>query len=120
MSFIHSQLVFVAAYAFILQYINFALIVPGGSLAWNSIYCEVREDAAAVDMWMLEILSHLMLAFDVAQADDPAIGTHEQTKAAILHVKRILLVKKELFWKVSSLYGMIVIFCLTPGKICFI
>lgn len=78
------------------------LTLTGGSLAWNSIYREVREDASAVDTWTLEILSHLMLAFDLAQVDDPAIGTHEQIKAAILHVKRILVIKKELFWKVCS------------------
>ncbi|MPC98309.1 DNA-dependent protein kinase catalytic subunit [Portunus trituberculatus] len=36
-------------------------------------------------MWTLEILSHLMSALDLAQNDDPALGTHEQTRAAILH-----------------------------------
>lgn len=81
----------------------------GGCLAWNSIYREVREDATAVDIWTLEILSHLMLALNLAQADDPALGTHEQTKVAILHMKRILVVKKEMFWKVSSLCYMVVI-----------
>ncbi|XP_050692200.1 DNA-dependent protein kinase catalytic subunit-like isoform X2 [Eriocheir sinensis] len=74
----------------------------GGCLAWNSIYREVREDATAVDIWALEILNHLMLALNLAQADDPALGTHEQTKQAILHMKRILVVKNELFWKNSS------------------
>lgn len=78
-------------------------------MAWNSIYREVREDAAAVNTWTLEILGHLMLAFDLAQADDSAIGTHEQTRAAILHVKRILVVKKELFQEVSSLYSINII-----------
>ena len=76
-------------------------------MAWNSIYREVREDSVAVDIWTLEILSHLMSALDLAQADDPALGTHEQTKAAILHVRRILIVKKELFWEVSLLFGEI-------------
>lgn len=76
-------------------------------MAWNSIYREVREDSLAVDTWTLEILSHLMSALDLAHADDPALGTHEQTKTAILHVRRILVVKKELFWEVSILYGKI-------------
>lgn len=78
-------------------------------MAWNSIYREVREDATAVDIWALEILNHLMLALNLAQADDPALGTHEQTKQAILHMKRILVVKNELFWKVSSLCCIVVI-----------
>ena len=80
-------------------------------MAWNSIYCEVREDSLAVDTWILEILSHLMSALDLAQADDPALGTHEQTKVAVLHVRRILMVKKELFWKVSSLHCKICSAC---------
>ncbi|XP_069947778.1 DNA-dependent protein kinase catalytic subunit isoform X2 [Cherax quadricarinatus] len=74
----------------------------GGCLAWNSIYREVREDAEAVDTWSLEILTHLVCALDLAQADDPALGTHEQTQAAIHHLERIIRVKKESFWKKSS------------------
>uniref|UniRef100_A0A0P4W3R0 non-specific serine/threonine protein kinase n=1 Tax=Scylla olivacea TaxID=85551 RepID=A0A0P4W3R0_SCYOL len=74
----------------------------GGSLAWNSIYREVREDSLAVETWTLEILSHLMSALDLAHNDDLVLGTHEQTRAAILHVRRILIVRKELFWKMSS------------------
>ncbi|XP_071521265.1 DNA-dependent protein kinase catalytic subunit-like [Panulirus ornatus] len=74
----------------------------GGSLAWNSIYREVREDAQAVDIWCLELLIHLISALDLAQTDDPAFGTHEQTKAAISHVEKIISVKKEVFWKKST------------------
>ena len=65
----------------------------------------------AVETWTLEILSHLMSALDLAHNDDPALGTHEQTKAAILHVRRILIVRKELFWKVSELYYKIDYVC---------
>ncbi|XP_042208389.1 DNA-dependent protein kinase catalytic subunit-like [Homarus americanus] len=74
----------------------------GGSLAWNSIYSEVREDEKAVDIWILELLTYLVSALDLAQADDPALGTHEQTQAAIYHVERIIRVKKEVFWKKSA------------------
>ncbi|XP_063611240.1 DNA-dependent protein kinase catalytic subunit-like [Penaeus indicus] len=74
----------------------------GGALAWNSIYREIREDGQAVDIWTLDLLAHLMTSLDLAQADDPALGTHEQTKSAINHIERIIRVKSDLFQKKSG------------------
>ncbi|CAL4155876.1 unnamed protein product, partial [Meganyctiphanes norvegica] len=75
----------------------------GGCLAWNSIYREVREDEAVVDTWMLQLLVHLLECLDLAEADDPALGTHTQAAQAVRHVQRILCVKKDLFNKSSNL-----------------
>lgn len=81
--------------------------ITGGALAWNSIYREIREDAQAVDIWTLDLLAHLMISLDLAQADDPALGTHEQTKSAISHIERIIKVKSDLFQKVRFMsYGV--------------
>ncbi|ROT76685.1 putative DNA-dependent protein kinase catalytic subunit-like [Penaeus vannamei] len=74
----------------------------GGALAWNSIYREIREDGQAVDIWTLDLLAHLMTSLDLAQVDDPALGTHEQTKSAINHIERIIRVKSDLFQKKSG------------------
>lgn len=41
-----------------------------------------------------------MTSLDLAQVDDPALGTHEQTKSAINHIERIIRVKSDLFQKV--------------------
>ncbi|XP_064117191.1 DNA-dependent protein kinase catalytic subunit-like [Macrobrachium nipponense] len=74
----------------------------GGSLAWNSIYREFREDAVAVDTWTLEILVGLLVSLEWAHRDDPALGTQEQAQTAVQHVERILREKKEVFWKKSA------------------
>ncbi|KAK4317884.1 hypothetical protein Pmani_011063 [Petrolisthes manimaculis] len=71
----------------------------GGCMAWNSIYCEFREDATAVDIWTLELLVRLVSCLALSHTDSPSLGTHQQATAAIAHVERIIRVRKEIFSK---------------------
>lgn len=76
-----------------------------------------------------------MTSLDLAQVDDPALGTHEQTKSAINHIERIIRVKSDLFQKVrfmpydifdsistllASCFFLIVPFQMSPIPFCSI
>ncbi|KAG0180275.1 hypothetical protein DFQ29_000972 [Apophysomyces sp. BC1021] len=69
----------------------------GASIIFNRIYRIFREEDALVDEFTLELLQKLFLSLRLAENDHPSIGTREQTKAAISHIKRILRVKISIF-----------------------
>lgn len=69
----------------------------GASLIFNRIYRIFREEQTLVDEFTLELLYWLFFSLRLAEDDHPSIGTREQAKEAISHVKRILHVRASVF-----------------------
>ncbi|KAI8075324.1 hypothetical protein BC940DRAFT_249003 [Gongronella butleri] len=69
----------------------------GASLIFNRIYRLVREEASIVDEYTFELLSHFMFSLRMAEDDQPSLGTQQQARESISHLKRILRVKSAIF-----------------------
>ncbi|CAO3615261.1 unnamed protein product [Cunninghamella echinulata] len=74
----------------------------GASLIFNRIYRLYREENILVDEFTLELLYHFMLGLRLAEDDHPSIGTQQQVKESISHLKRIFRVKSSIFINSSS------------------
>ncbi|KAI8384548.1 uncharacterized protein BYT42DRAFT_493256, partial [Radiomyces spectabilis] len=71
----------------------------GAALIFNRIYRIIREEETVIDEYTFEILHDFLFSLRLAEQDHPSIGTREQIKEAISHIKRILRVKSSLFMK---------------------
>ena len=65
----------------------------GFAFALNSVevYRELREDAATLDMHLLEMIQHGLLALRLAQTDPIALGTTEALANVLVHLRKMLL-----------------------------
>jgi hypothetical protein len=69
----------------------------GASLVFNRIYRLFREEESLIEEYTLEILGQLFFSLKLSESDHPSIGTSDQTREAISHIKRIIRRKSDLF-----------------------
>jgi DNA-dependent protein kinase catalytic subunit len=68
----------------------------GAALAWNSIYVIFREEESLVNIYIFDLLYHLIESLALAEKDDKMFGTQDQIKLGLDHVERIMRGKMEL------------------------
>lgn len=71
----------------------------GAAIVINHIYRIYREEEPVVNEFTLELFYWMLFSLRLAENDHPSIGTREQSKNAISHVKRILREKAPIFLK---------------------
>uniref|UniRef100_A0A3P8SHR1 DNA-dependent protein kinase catalytic subunit n=1 Tax=Amphiprion percula TaxID=161767 RepID=A0A3P8SHR1_AMPPE len=62
----------------------------GAALAFNSIYRQFREENSLVEQFVFEILVIFVESLALAHADERSMGTLQQCRSAIDHLKRII------------------------------
>ncbi|CAG8489558.1 14379_t:CDS:10 [Funneliformis mosseae] len=75
----------------------------GASLAINHIYQVFREEEYLVDQFTFELLYWILVNLRLSDNDQSAIGTRQQAISAIRHLKRIIIVKSNLFLNESPM-----------------
>ncbi|KAI9491166.1 hypothetical protein BDB00DRAFT_874560 [Zychaea mexicana] len=74
----------------------------GACIIFNRIYRTFREEDALVNEFTLELLYWIFFSLKLAEEDHPLIGTLDQAKEAITHIKRIIMKKLALFNTVDN------------------
>ncbi|CAG8461030.1 2617_t:CDS:10, partial [Racocetra fulgida] len=69
----------------------------GASLAVNHIYRVYREEEPLIDLFTFELLYWLLFNLKLSDQDQDAIGTRQQAISAIRHLKKIIIVRSDLF-----------------------
>ncbi|XP_008336347.1 DNA-dependent protein kinase catalytic subunit-like, partial [Cynoglossus semilaevis] len=62
----------------------------GSALAFNSIYRHFREENSLVEQFVFEVLVIFVESLALAHSDERSMGTLQQCKTAIDHLKRII------------------------------
>ncbi|GAA6219422.1 DNA-dependent protein kinase catalytic subunit [Lates japonicus] len=62
----------------------------GAALAFNSIYRQFREENSLVEQFVFEVLVIFMESLALAHSDERSMGTLQQCRSAIDHLKRII------------------------------
>eukprot|EP00794_Sanderia_malayensis_P010266 gene10266-11321_t len=74
----------------------------GAALAFNNIYAVFREHDELIDVYTLELLVEFINSLALAHHDEAAVGTLEQGKEVLDHLKRIIQQKSQLLFKKSK------------------
>ncbi|CAG8455683.1 16904_t:CDS:10, partial [Cetraspora pellucida] len=69
----------------------------GASLAVNHIYRVYREEEPLIDQFTFELLYWILFNLKLSDQDQDAIGTRQQAISAIRHLKKIIIVRSDLF-----------------------
>ncbi|RGB41839.1 hypothetical protein C1646_738849 [Rhizophagus diaphanus] len=75
----------------------------GASLAINKIYRIFREEEYLVDQFTFELLYWMLVNLRLSDNDQSATGTRQQAISAIRHLKKIIIVKSNLFLSETSM-----------------
>ncbi|XP_070708776.1 DNA-dependent protein kinase catalytic subunit [Pempheris klunzingeri] len=62
----------------------------GAALAFNSIYRQFREESSLVEQFVFEVLVIFVESLALAYSDEKSMGTLQQCRSAIDHLKRII------------------------------
>ncbi|XP_029384585.1 DNA-dependent protein kinase catalytic subunit isoform X2 [Echeneis naucrates] len=62
----------------------------GAALVFNSIYRQFREEISLVEQFVFEVLGIFVESLALAHSDERSMGTLQQCKSAIDHLKRII------------------------------
>ena len=73
----------------------------GAALTFNKLYRILREEEALVDTFIIEITLHALLSLKLAAADDPELGTIQQSVELLGHMKKIIAKKANTLLKPS-------------------
>ncbi|GES81504.1 DNA-dependent protein kinase catalytic subunit [Rhizophagus clarus] len=75
----------------------------GASLAINKVYRIFREEEYLVDQFTFELLYWMLVNLRLSDNDQSAAGTRQQAISAIRHLKKIIIVKSNLFLSETSM-----------------